>query len=104
MVIAFGRIFMMFLRDRRIVEATGTVGNVVAPCGEMSARITHIIMGALRIDKKNRARAYRNCVMFRCDQSVFEAAALPPVLTLTLWGHPEEVHGVVHLEPIVDTQ
>ena len=48
------RISLVFLRDRRIVEATGVVGNVVAPCGEMSARITHIIMSALRIDiKKN---------------------------------------------------
>ncbi len=36
------------------MEATGTVGNVVAPCGEMSARITHIIMSALSMDvKKN---------------------------------------------------
>ena len=45
---------LMFLRDRRIVEATGTVGNVVAPCGEMSARIAHIIMSALRIDIKKK--------------------------------------------------
>jgi hypothetical protein len=53
------RISFVFLRDRSTVEATGVVGNVVAPCGEMSARITHIIMSALRIDiKKKRARAY----------------------------------------------
>jgi hypothetical protein len=50
------RISLVFFRDRRIVEATGTVGNVVAPCGEMSARITHTIMSALRIDIKKNER------------------------------------------------
>jgi hypothetical protein len=77
---------LVLLGGRGIVEATGVVGNAIAPCCKMSARITHIIMSALRIDKKKRARAYRNCVMFRCDQSVFEAAALPPVLTLSPYG------------------
>ena len=46
------RISLVFLRDRRIVEATGVVGNVVAPSGEISARIAHIIMSTLRIDIK----------------------------------------------------
>ena len=48
------RFLLVFLRDRRIVEATGTVGNVVDPCDEMSARITHTIMSALRIDIKKK--------------------------------------------------
>ena len=51
------RFSLVLLGGRGIVEATGVVGNAIAPCCKMSARITHIIMSALRIDKKKTSQS-----------------------------------------------
>ena len=99
------RFSLVLLGGRGIVEATGVVGNAIAPCCKMSARITHIIMSALRIDKKKTSQSLpKLCDVPLRPERVRGSRITSSADTLTLWGHPEEVHGAAHLEPIVDTQ